>query len=327
MSRQQASPGVIRAGLVGATGYTGQELLRLLLAHPAVELAALASVRRAGQHVSDALPRLRGTLDVRFRAPADTADCDVVFFALPHGQAMAHVPGLLQAGVRVIDLSADFRLPEALWRDTYGEPHRCPELLPEAVYGLPELYPQRLAQARLVANPGCYPTATLLATAPLLQAKVIRPQLVVDAKSGVTGAGRKTTEDLLYTEIDGTPASLRTAAASPPRGDHQRPGQGRCGPCTHLRPPLGAHEARLAGQHLCPPRRRQGGRKGPCWKSTMQTNPSCTCCPPAPVQAPLPPWAATAACWPPTTLRVICWYCFRPSIILSRVRPARRYKT
>lgn len=203
MSKQQVPSGGIRAGVVGATGYTGQELLRLLLAHPAVELAAIASVHRAGQHIADALPQFRGVLDVRFCAPADTADCEVVFFALPHGQAMVHVPGLLQSGTRVIDLSADFRLPEALWRETYGEPHYCPELLAEAVYGLPELHSRRLADARLVANPGCYPTATLLAIAPLLQAQAITPQLVVDAKSGVTGAGRKTSDNLLYAQIDG----------------------------------------------------------------------------------------------------------------------------
>lgn len=203
MSKQQVPAGGIRAGVVGATGYTGQELLRLLLAHPAVELAAIGSVHREGQHVADALPQFRGVLDMRFCSPAATAGCEVVFFALPHGQAMAHVPGLLQAGTRVIDLSADFRLPESLWRETYGEPHGCPELLAEAVYGLPELRSQRLADARLVANPGCYPTATLLAVTPLLQAQVIAPQLVVDAKSGVTGAGRKLSEDLLYAQVDG----------------------------------------------------------------------------------------------------------------------------
>ena len=199
-----------RIGLYGATGYTGQELLRLLLDHPAAQLHAVASQRRAGQPVAEALPQCRGRLDMDFCAPAALADCDLVLLALPNGLAMEQVPALLDAGARVIDLSADFRLPEDLWLEVYSRPvahdppHLCPALLPEAVYGLPELHRSRIAGARLVANPGCYPTATLLALAPLLKAGIITPEVIVDAKSGVTGAGRRVTEALLYGEVAGS---------------------------------------------------------------------------------------------------------------------------
>ena len=199
----------VRIGLYGATGYTGQELLRLLLGHPAVQLHAVASQLRAGEPIAEALPQCRGRLDMDFCAPAALKDCNLVFLALPNGLAMEQVPDLLDAGTRVIDLSADFRLSEALWLEVYSQPvahdppHHCPELLPEAVYGLPELHRSRIAGARLVANPGCYPTATLLALAPLLKAGIITPEVIVDAKSGVSGAGRRVTEALLYGEVAG----------------------------------------------------------------------------------------------------------------------------
>ncbi len=185
----------ITIGIVGGTGYTGVELLRLLAAHPQAHLQVITSRSEAGMPVAALFPNLRGHVDIAFSAPDSKAlsACDLVFFATPNGTAMQMVPELLEAGVKVIDLAADFRLHDAqLWEQWYAMPHACSHLLPEAVYGLPEIYRAEIAKARLVANPGCYPTAVQLGFLPLLEAGVIDTNnLIADAKSGVSGAGRK----------------------------------------------------------------------------------------------------------------------------------------
>jgi N-acetyl-gamma-glutamyl-phosphate reductase len=195
---------MIKAGIVGGTGYTGVELLRLLAAHPNVELTVITSRGEKGVKVSQLFPNLRGRVDLAFVEPDDAVlkGCDVVFFATPNGTAMQSAPALLEAGVKVIDLAADFRLRQAdEWEQWYGMPHACPELLAEAVYGLPEVNRQTIETARLVANPGCYPTAVQLGFLPLLEAGVIdRQSLIADAKSGVSGAGRKAEVGILLCE-------------------------------------------------------------------------------------------------------------------------------
>lgn len=194
----------LKVGVVGGTGYTGIELLRLLVQHPHVDLMAITSRSEAGMPVSQLFPSLRGRLKLQFCAPdeADLERCDVVFFATPNGTAMNAVPGLLAAGVRVVDLAADFRLRSAQeWQQWYGMPHGCPQLLEEAVYGLPEVNRERIRQARLVANPGCYPTSVQLGLLPLLEADAIElTGIVADCKSGVSGAGRKASVDHLLSE-------------------------------------------------------------------------------------------------------------------------------
>lgn len=195
---------MIRAGIVGGTGYTGVELLRILALHPEVEIVRVTSRSDAGKPVAEAYPNLRGFVDAVFVEPAlDTlSDCNVVFFATPNGTAMRMAPALLERGVRLIDLAADFRLrdPE-VWARWYGEPHACPELLAEAVYGLPEVNRETIRTARLVACPGCYPTAVQLGLLPLLKAGVIHPdRIVADVKSGVSGAGRKAEIPILMSE-------------------------------------------------------------------------------------------------------------------------------
>ncbi len=195
---------MIKVGIVGGTGYTGVELLRLLAAHPQVELRVITSRSEAGGAVSALFPNLRGFVNLAFSEPdpASLSRCDVVFFATPNGTAMTMVRELLDAGVRVIDLAADFRLKDAAtWEQWYGMPHACPDLLAEAVYGLPEMHRAQLHGARLVANPGCYPTAVTLGLLPLLEADVVDAgHLIADAKSGVSGAGRKAEVGLLLGE-------------------------------------------------------------------------------------------------------------------------------
>ena len=185
----------LKIGIVGGTGYTGVELLRLLAQHPAVQLTAVTSRSEAGQPVADLYPNLRGHLDIRFSEPdiATLSKCDLVFFATPNGVAMKTVPQLLDANVKIVDLAADFRLRDPLvWEQWYGIPHACVNVLQEAVYGLPEVNRDAIAQARIVANPGCYPTAVQLGFIPLLEQGLIDPQhLIADAKSGVSGAGRE----------------------------------------------------------------------------------------------------------------------------------------
>lgn len=195
---------MIKVGIVGGTGYTGVELLRLLAVHPQVELRAITSRADAGTPVSRMFPSLRGHIDMSFSHPDDAhlEQCDLVFFATPNGIAMQQVRGLLDAGVRVVDLAADFRLQDvATWEKWYGMPHACPDLVGEAVYGLPEVNRTQIRSARLVANPGCYPTAVQLGFIPLLEAGVIDAgSLVADAKSGVSGAGRKAEIGSLFSE-------------------------------------------------------------------------------------------------------------------------------
>jgi len=196
---------VIKVGIVGGTGYTGVELLRLLAVHPRVELRAITSRADAGTPVSQMFPSLRGYVDSSFVHPdeAHLDRCDLVFFATPNGIAMQQVPALLDAGVRVIDLAADFRIKDvAEWEKWYGMSHACPDLVAEAVYGLPEVNRAQIAQARLVANPGCYPTAVQLGFLPLLEAGLVDDAtLIADAKSGVSGAGRKAEMGLLFAEV------------------------------------------------------------------------------------------------------------------------------
>ena len=190
-----SDPERLRVGIVGGTGYTGVELLRLLAYHPHARVCAVTSRAQAGQQVCDFFPSLRGIYEIEFSEPGvdALADCDVVFFATPTGTAMQLAPSLIERGVKVVDLSADFRLEDvALWEQWYGETHACPELLSEAVYGLPEVNRVATRKARLVANPGCYPTAIQLGFLPLIEAGVVDPaHLIADAKSGASGAGRK----------------------------------------------------------------------------------------------------------------------------------------
>ncbi len=186
---------MIKVGIVGGTGYTGVELLRLLAGHPQVELRVITSRADAGTPVSQMFPSLRGHVELAFTHPdqAHLDQCDVVFFATPNGIAMRQTRALLDAGVRVIDLAADFRIKDiAEWEKWYGMTHVCPDLVAEAVYGLPEVNRAQIKQARLVANPGCYPTAVQLGFIPLLEAGLVEESsLIADAKSGVSGAGRK----------------------------------------------------------------------------------------------------------------------------------------
>ena len=184
----------IKTGIVGGTGYTGVELLRILANHPEVDLQVITSRSEAGLPVSDLYPNLRGFMDIQFTEPDVKAlkNCDLVFFATPNGVAMKMVPELIEAGVKVIDLAADFRIKDiAVWEQWYGMTHACPDYVAQAVYGLPEINREAIKQARLIANPGCYPTAVQLGFLPLLENRLINTDfLVADCKSGVSGAGR-----------------------------------------------------------------------------------------------------------------------------------------
>ena len=184
-----------KIGIVGATGYTGVELLRLLVNHPNVEITYITSRENAGSRVDAMFPNLLWYLDLAFSAPANEqlAECDLVFFATPKGVAMKSAQVLLDAGVKVIDLAADFRIKDiALWEKWYGMQHASPQLVEEAVYGLPELNRKQVKQARLVANPGCYPTAVTLGLLPLIEHNLVDlEQIIADTKSGASGAGRK----------------------------------------------------------------------------------------------------------------------------------------
>ncbi len=195
---------MIKVGIVGGTGYTGVELLRLLALHPQVELRVITSRADAGTPVSQMFPSLRGHVDLSFIHPdeAHLELCDLVFFATPNGIAMQQVRALLDAGVRVIDLAADFRIQDvAEWEKWYGMSHACPDLVAEAAYGLPEVNREHIKKARLVANPGCYPTAVQLGFIPLLEAGLVdTATLIADAKSGVSGAGRKAEIGALFAE-------------------------------------------------------------------------------------------------------------------------------
>ncbi len=205
----------IKVGIVGGTGYTGVELLRLLAIHPNVELAVITSRGEAGMGVAEMFPSLRGYVDLKFSDPAqvDLSVCDIGFFATPNGIAMQQTRELLAKGVKVIDLAADFRIKDvATWEKWYGMTHACPDLISEAVYGLPEINREKIRNAQLVANPGCYPTAVQLGFMPLLEAGVIDPTyLIADAKSGVSGAGRKAEVHALLAEAGDNFKAYRVA--------------------------------------------------------------------------------------------------------------------
>ena len=194
----------LKVGIVGGTGYTGVELLRLLSIHPNVMLTAITSRGEAGLPVADMFPSLRGYVDLAFTDPAKSnlSDCDVVFFATPNGIAMQQTRELLANGVRVIDLAADFRIKDIpAWEKWYGMTHACPDLVVQAVYGLPEMNREAIKTAQLVANPGCYPTAVQLGFMPLLENGVVDTgYLIADAKSGISGAGRKAEVHSLFAE-------------------------------------------------------------------------------------------------------------------------------
>ncbi|MDP3088441.1 MAG: N-acetyl-gamma-glutamyl-phosphate reductase [Methylotenera sp.] len=195
----------IKVGIVGGTGYTGVELLRLLSIHPNAELTAITSRGEAGLPVSDMFPSLRAYVDLKFTDPAQSnlTECDVVFFATPHGVAMSQVQELLDANVKVIDLAADFRLQDTdVFEKWYKMPHSCPTVLREAVYGIPELFREQIKSAKVIGNPGCYPTTILLGVAPLLEKGLIdlSVPIIADSKSGVSGAGRKAEVATLFAE-------------------------------------------------------------------------------------------------------------------------------
>lgn len=199
---------MIKVGIVGGTGYTGVELLRLLATHPQVSLTAITSRKEDGLPVADMYPSLRGRVNIAFSSPdkANLKECDVVFFATPHGVAMAQAPELLAAGVKVIDLAADFRMKDvAQFEKWYGIPHTCTDILDEAVYGLPEINREAIRSARVIGNPGCYPTTMQLGFQPLIKAGVIDVgNLIADCKSGVSGAGRKAEIGILFSEASDT---------------------------------------------------------------------------------------------------------------------------
>jgi len=196
----------IKVGIVGGTGYTGVELLRLLSQHPNVELVAITSRKEDGMPVADMFPNLRGHVDLCFSTPdkAPLDNCDVVFFATPHGVAMSQAEHLLSKGVRVIDLAADFRLQDtAVFERWYKMPHACPDILRDSVYGLVEVNRDKIPAAQVIGNPGCYPTTVLLGLAPLFAGgrKLVEPSgIIADCKSGVSGAGRKAEVGTLFSE-------------------------------------------------------------------------------------------------------------------------------
>lgn len=197
---------MISVGIVGGTGYTGVELLRLLLRHSQVQVSILTSRTEAGKRVADMFPSLHGHTDLEF-SDLDLDQlkkCDVIFFATPHGVAMQHAEELIAAGTKVIDLAADFRLQNLeQFEKWYGMQHTCPEVLQSSAYGLTELNREKIKQAEVIGNPGCYPTTVQLGLAPLIkdQSGLINTQsIIVDAKSGVSGAGRKASLGMIYTE-------------------------------------------------------------------------------------------------------------------------------
>ena len=213
----------VKTAVVGASGYTGQELLRILLRHPGVELVCATSRQYAGQKLSDLFPRFRHVpgADLRFTdsdvAAIAATGAQAAFLALPHGVSVSYGRGLVEAGIRVIDLSADFRLNDpAVYEEFYGKPHADIELMQEAVYGMPEWHREEIAKARIVGSPGCYPTSIILPLVPLLKAGLILPDdIVVNSGSGVSGAGRKADIALLFCECN---ESMR--AYSVPRHRH-----------------------------------------------------------------------------------------------------------
>ena len=206
-SATRTSAGVTRKlkiGIVGGTGYTGVELLRILARHPHADLRAITSRKEAGTPVAQMFPSLRRVCDLSFSDPAgaELAQCDVVYFATPHGVAMSQARELTGRGVKIIDLAADFRLQDAaMFERWYKMAHACPDLLAESVYGLPEMNRDAIRSARIVGNPGCYPTTVQLGFLPLVEAGVVdTAKLIADSKSGASGAGRKAETNLLFAE-------------------------------------------------------------------------------------------------------------------------------
>lgn len=205
----------VHVGIIGASGYSGEELVRLLLPHPHATIACVTSRQYAGQSLAQVFPRFAGHPTLRalkFSEPNVDAMCSmlgnlasaVVFLALPHGVAAEFAKPLLDRGARLIDLSADFRLKNAaLYKEFYAHDHPSPALLARSVYGLPEVYREQIKKSNFVASPGCYPTSVLLPTIPLLRAKLIKPtSIIADSLSGVSGAGRKVEADYLFVECN-----------------------------------------------------------------------------------------------------------------------------
>ncbi len=197
---------MLKVAIVGASGYTGVELIRILHSHPEAAVTCVTSERSAGKRVSDIYPALRGRCDLvleNLEPVRVAAKADFIFTALPHKAAMEVAPTFLKLGKRIVDLSADYRLQDPLEYEKWYEPHLSPDLLKQAVYGVPELKRARIAGAELVANPGCYPTTIILGLAPLLKKKLIDPTTIIaDSKSGVSGAGRSAKVESLYCEVN-----------------------------------------------------------------------------------------------------------------------------
>jgi N-acetyl-gamma-glutamyl-phosphate reductase len=193
----------LKAAVIGASGYTGAELLRILWGHPGFEVAVATANEYAGKDIASLYPSLAMQYDGAFEKydPTLLEGCDIAFSGLPHGQSMSVVADATAAGLKVVDLSADFRLSAEDYGEWYGREHENPELLDEAVYGLPELYRESIRGARIVANPGCYPTSALLGLAPLAAGGFIRGTVIVDSKSGVSGAGRKATPETHFPNV------------------------------------------------------------------------------------------------------------------------------
>ncbi|SER42953.1 N-acetyl-gamma-glutamyl-phosphate reductase [Nitrosomonas sp. Nm51] len=196
---------MIKVGIVGGTGYTGVELLRFLAQHPEVNITAITSRSEAGLEVAELFASLRGYIDLKFSDLSESKlnQCDLVFFATPNGIAMQQAEALIDAGVKIIDLAADFRIKDIpVWEKWYGMQHACPELAAQAVYGLPEVNRDEVKDAYLVANPGCYPTAVQLGFLPVVEAGIVDiNHLIADVKSGVSGAGRKAEVHTLLAEV------------------------------------------------------------------------------------------------------------------------------
>ena len=197
---------MLKAAIIGASGYTGFELMRLSVQHPHMELTAVSSEKFAGKKVGEVFPSLHDKIKVDFKSISEkkgVSEADFVFVALPHKEAMSVVPQLIKLGKKVIDLSADFRFNDPAIYENWYQKHTAPELLQDAVYGLSELYREKIKNAQLVANPGCYPTAVILALAPLIKNDVIDlNNIIADAKSGVSGAGRSVVLSSLFAEVN-----------------------------------------------------------------------------------------------------------------------------
>ena len=196
---------MINVAIIGATGYTGEELVRILAGHRDVKLKALSAIVDKPRKISEIFPALAGKVDLickQHDAQEIIPSCDIVFLALPHRVSMEFAPKFLASGKKVIDLSADYRLPAKTYKEWYGVEHRDKDNLKIAVYGMPELYRERIKKATLLANPGCYPTSVVLAAAPAIKAKLVEPEIIADSKSGVTGAGRKADLSLSFGEVN-----------------------------------------------------------------------------------------------------------------------------